>query len=98
MAVPRDAVRSGLPLYACGGVLLAERTPAHLAYYVEDREAAFFDPRRPDELVNRVRQLLEHDAEREAMRQAGRAAVERGGHTYRDRLNRLFELHAQARG
>jgi spore maturation protein CgeB len=81
---------------ACGGMLLAERTPEHLRIYEEDREAVFFDPQRPDELCGKVRRLLQNDDERESIRRAGTAAVLRGGHTYRDRLERLLELHGRS--
>ena len=78
---------------ACGGVLLAERTPDHLSFYREGIEAEFFDPDAPAELCDKVRRLLAHDEEREAMRRAGREAVLRGRHSYRDRLERLLELY-----
>jgi spore maturation protein CgeB len=75
---------------ACNGVLLAERTRQHLAYYDEDREAAFFDPASPSELVFKVRALLSKDQWRESIRAAGRARLLRDRHTYRDRLEELL--------
>ena len=80
------------------GVLLAERTAEHEALFRDGVEAEFFEPDDPEDLAAKVRGLLQDDARREAIRRAGREAVERGGHTYRDRLERLFELHARQAG
>ncbi len=77
---------------ACNGVLLAERTPLHQSIYREGIEADFFDADDPAELAAKVRRLLTDDEHRESVRRAGLAAVRRGKHTYRDRLDRLFEV------
>jgi spore maturation protein CgeB len=77
---------------ACGGVLLGERTSEHLDIYQEGREAEFFDPTDPGELIDKVRALLADAPRREAMRAAGNAALLRGHHTYHDRMERLFSL------
>lgn len=78
---------------ACNGVLLAERTPLHESIYREGLEADFFDPNDPADLADKVRRLLADEAHREPMRRAGLEAVHRGEHTYRDRLDRLFEVY-----
>ena len=78
---------------ACNGVLLAERTALHQSIYREGVEADFFDAADPDELAAKVRRLLTDDTHRESMRRAGLEAVRRGKHTYRDRLDRLFEVY-----
>ena len=75
---------------ACGGVLLAERTPQHLKWFREGVEAEFFDADNPDELCGKVTELLANSGKRERMRAAGRTRVIEGGHTYRDRLDQLF--------
>lgn len=80
---------------ACNGVLLAERTPLHLSFYREGVEADFFDANDPADLAAKVRRLLADEEHREPMRRAGREAVRRGQHTYRDRLDRLFEVYAR---
>ena len=78
---------------ACNGVLLGERTPLHRSFYREGVEADFFDPDDPAELADKVRRLLTDDEHRESVRRAGLAAVRRGKHTYRDRLDRLFAVY-----
>ncbi len=78
---------------ACNGVLLGERTPLHRSFYREGVEADFFDPDDPVELADKVRRLLADDEHRESVRRAGLAAVRRGKHTYRDRLDRLFAVY-----
>ena len=90
-----DYTQRTFEIPACGGLLLGERTARHLSFYREGVEAEFFDPQQPDELVAKVRMLLADDAKREALREAGRRALERQHHTYRDRLLRVFELYRQ---
>ena len=89
-----DYTQRTFEIPACGGLLLAERTARHLSIYREGVEAEFFDADRPDELVGKVRALLADPARRAAMREAGHAAVLSQHQTYRDRLERLLELHA----
>ena len=59
----------------------------------EGVEAEFFDADDPAELAEKVRGLLADDTLRRAVRDAGMRAVDQGGHTYRDRLDRIFELY-----
>lgn len=90
-----DYTQRTFEIPACGGLLLGERTARHLSFYREGSEAEFFDPQRPEELVAKVRSLLADDERRDALREAGRRALERQHHTYRDRLLRVFELYRQ---
>lgn len=78
---------------ACGGVMLAERTPMHQQLFREGLEAEYFDAHRPDELIAKVRQLLADDSRRERIRQAGMFALERGKHTYDDRVRQVLDLY-----
>jgi hypothetical protein len=90
-----DYTQRTFEIPACGGLFLAERTARHLSIYREGVEAEFFDPSRPDELVGKVRALLADPARRAAIREAGHAALLRQHQTYRDRMERLLELHAE---
>jgi glycosyltransferase involved in cell wall biosynthesis len=93
-----DYTQRTFEIPACGGLLLGERTARQQSYYREGVEAEFFDPSGPDELVDKVKRLLADPRRREAVRVAGREALLRQRHTYRDRLDRLFELYRRARG
>ena len=89
-----DYTQRTFEIPACGGLLLAERTARQQAFYREGVEAEFFDPTQPDELIAKVRGLLADADRRARLREAGRAALLNQRHTYRDRLERLLEVHA----
>lgn len=92
-----DYTQRTFEIPACGGLLLAERTARHQSFYREGIEAEFFDPNDAEELVKKVRDLLADAPRREAIKAAGRQALQRQHHTYRDRLERLLEIHHQAK-
>jgi len=54
---------------ACGGLLLAERTPSHLDLYHEGAEAEFFSSDK--ECAEKIKILLRDAEKREALRNAG---------------------------
>lgn len=77
---------------ACGGCLLVEDTPEHRAIFGADGGAVryFSDPAHG---VAVCRELLAAPAaERERLRQAVRARIEAGAHTYGDRLQQMLAL------
>jgi hypothetical protein len=74
---------------ACGGFLLAERTPGHQAAYVEDLEAAFFAD--PAECADRIRHYLPLAAERERIMAAGRLRAERSGYSNDGRVKHVID-------
>jgi hypothetical protein len=71
---------------ASGSFMLAERTDDHLAWFEEDKEAAYFES--DDELVDKVRFYLAHDELRKKIARAGYEKVKRLGLTWRDILSR----------
>lgn len=85
-----DYTQRTFEIPACGGLLLAERTAQHLAYYREGVEAEFFDADRTTELVEKLELLLRDPVRREAMRRAGARRLSAGAHTYRDRLEQVL--------
>jgi hypothetical protein len=82
----------------CGGFLLAERSPGHLAKFVEDEEAVFFEGF--DELKAKIDRYLPDEAARARIAAAGFARAERDGY-HNDRqvkliLARVDEIRAAA--
>jgi spore maturation protein CgeB len=74
---------------ACGAFMLAERTEEHLSFFVEGEEMACFGSN--DELVDKIRYYLSHEADRQRIAQAGYEKVTSGKHTYRDRLQEILK-------
>jgi hypothetical protein len=87
-----DYTQRTFEIPACGGLLLAERTPQHQQYYLEGTEAEFFDSRNVAELASKLKGLLDDSQRAERIRSAGLARLLAGQHTYRDRLSRLVEV------
>ena len=63
---------------ACGGFLLAERTPEHLECFLEDKEAVFFSSL--DEAEAKARLYLKDTAARQQIAAAGRARAAVSGY------------------
>lgn len=68
---------------ACGGFLMAEYSDEHARLFVEDKEAVFFRTR--DELVEKVKYYLAHDAERRDIAAAGLRRCRADRYSHRDR-------------
>jgi spore maturation protein CgeB len=77
---------------ACGGVMLAERTPTHNELYREGVEAEFFDPNSVEELCQKTTRLCNDPTYRESIRSAGESAVLSSKNTYADRAKRILEI------
>jgi hypothetical protein len=73
---------------ACGGFMLAERTVEHREYFAEDREAVYFDT--VDEMMDKVRFYLRHDAARARIAAAGYRRCLESGYRYVDRARELL--------
>jgi hypothetical protein len=75
---------------ACGGFMLATRSPDHEAMFEEDREASMFAD--VDECASKIRYFLDNPDEAQTIAGQGCERVTRGHNTYLDRLRRLLEL------
>jgi len=74
---------------ACGGFLLAERTPEHQALFEEGQEAEFFEGF--DELLEKCQFYMAHPDERERIAMGGLERCHRDGYGNKDRLARVLE-------
>ncbi len=72
---------------ACGAFMLAERTDEHQRLFEERKEAAFFDIRNPQELLEKVQYYLAHEDERAEIGRRGRERCLKSGYSHHDRLN-----------
>jgi spore maturation protein CgeB len=73
---------------ACGAFMLAERTDEHLAYFEEGKEAEFFGT--DEELLEKVRYYLDHEAERKQIARAGRERCLKSGYSNHERLKEFL--------
>ncbi|AEU35989.1 CgeB family protein [Granulicella mallensis] len=73
-----EFVHKSFEIAACQGFLLAERSPGHLARFVEDEEAVFFSG--IEECVAKIRRYLPNEEARERIAAAGRARAVRDGY------------------
>lgn len=80
--------------------MLTDRAPGQAQYFEEGREMACFDS--PEELHEKVLYYLEHDDEREAIRETGHQRCVSSGYDYegrmRDVLNEIEKVRAEVLG
>ncbi len=73
-----EFVHKSFEIAGCGGFLLAERSPGHLARFEEDVEAVFFSTL--EECAEKCRRYLPDEAARERIAKAGHLRAERDGY------------------
>jgi spore maturation protein CgeB len=87
-----EFVHKSFEIAGCGGFLLAERSPGHLARFVEDEEAVFFSDF--DECVAKIRRYLPDEAARERIARAGHARAVRDGYSNDAQVAKILDhLH-----
>ena len=84
-----EFVHKSFEITACGGFLLAERTPGHLERFVEDEEAVFFSDY--DELVAKIRRYLPDEAARNRIAAAGAKRAWASGYDNDTQVRRILE-------
>jgi len=73
---------------ACGGFMLAERTHEQCSLFEEGVEAEYFGD--PDELIQKCRYYLAHEAERTLIASRGRERCLRSGYSYHTQLEKIL--------
>lgn len=71
--------------------MLTEDTQEHREIFGPEGEAVLYF-RTPDEMITKLRWLLDHDDERRRLAAAARARIINGRNTYKDRLMTMLEL------
>jgi spore maturation protein CgeB len=72
-----------------GGFLLAERTPDHLSYFAERKEAEFFSS--TEELIRKAQYYIRHERERQAIAAAGYRHCVGSGYTHERRMQQTLQ-------
>ncbi len=75
---------------AAGGFLLGQRTSEHQSFYVEGKEAEFFDS--AEELAEKISYYLEHDAERQSIALAGHQRCVSSGYSWQELMVGLVSI------
>ena len=79
---------------ACGAFMLAERTEDHMALFEEGKEAEFFSSF--DEMVEKVRYYLGHEADRARIARAGRERCLRSGYSNQEIMTKRLRTVTSA--
>lgn len=84
-----EFVHKSFEIAACGGFLLAERSPGHQQRFVEDEEAVFFHGY--DELFAKVKRYLADEAARNRIALAGQRRAWSSGYDNDTQVRRIVE-------
>lgn len=75
---------------ASGGCMLAENTDEHRVVFGEEKDCVvYFNT--IDEMIEKVRWLLDHEDERRRLARAAHQRIVQGRHTYQDRLQSMLD-------
>lgn len=93
--INRDEVTSrSVEIPACGGFMIAERTKRHQDFFVDGKEAVFFDTK--DELYDLVVKYLLNDEIRTEIAKAGRNRVIKSGYNHRTQLSNMLKIAVES--
>jgi len=84
-----DVAHKAFEIAACGGFLLALRSPGHEACFDEGKEAEFFSS--GEECADKIRYYLEHPVEREEIARRGCERAKRSGYDNDTQLQRVLD-------
>jgi hypothetical protein len=84
-----DVAHKAFEIAACGGFLLAERTPEHEACFEEGKEAEFFSSL--EECADKIRYYLDHPVGREEIARRGCERAKRSGYDNDTQLQRVMD-------
>jgi spore maturation protein CgeB len=90
-----DVAHKSFEIAACGGFLLAERTPEHLACFKEDEEAVFFSDR--EECRAKIERYLPDEKARVRIAAAGRRRAVSSGYDNDSMLREVLGAAARIR-
>jgi hypothetical protein len=86
--IPETTTTRTFEIPACGVFMLAERTVDALAFFKEGVEAEFFGS--DEEMKDKIRYYLVHDAEREKIAAAGRHRAENSGYDVTHQMSSIL--------
>jgi len=86
--------RRSFQIPAMGSLMLSQYSEELAKMFEPDRDAAFFH--NPDELIQKARWYLEHEAERKEVARQGKQRVERDGHDVTSRMRQFLETLKEA--
>jgi spore maturation protein CgeB len=87
--IPETTTTRSFEIPATGAFMLAERNPDHLALFEEGKEAEFFAS--DDELRDKIRFYLRHDAARIRIAAAGRERCLNSGYSNEHQIRRVIK-------
>lgn len=79
-----------IELPACGGFMLAERTPEHLNLFEEGKEAEYFESK--EELSDKVKYYLENDNIRNKIGKSGYEKCIKMDYSYHNQLSQILKI------
>jgi spore maturation protein CgeB len=94
--MPETSTSRTFEIPAMGVFMLAERTDELQSLYREGVDAEFFS--NTDELCDKARYYLAHDAERQKIAAAGRERCVKGGYSAKSQMQRVFAYIAERYG